>query len=245
VNRVIIELTARQLLGKRRTLFLFAFAMLPVAIAILYRISSEATNQPRWTATALGSGLIVGTLLPLCALVFGTSALGSEVEDGTAVYLLSKPIPRWQVVISKLFVAWMATAVLVAIATVASQAIAIQGASPQRIVPGFVVAVVAGAFIYCALFVMLSIFTSRALIAGLLYVFFWEALLTNLFTGLRIFSVRQYTLGIAHGIANTSDATFSSNLDGPEATVLLLVVSSLAVLFATRRLQRWEIGEST
>jgi ABC-2 type transport system permease protein len=245
MNRVIIELTARQLLGKRRTLLLFAFAMLPVAIAILYRVASEERNQPRWTAVALGSGLIVGTLLPLCALVFGTAAMGSEVEDGTAVYLLSKPIPRWQIIVSKLFVAWMATAVLVTIATVVSQTIAIQGAPPQGIVPGFAVAAVAGSFVYCALFVMLSIFTSRALIAGLLYVFFWEALLTNLFTGLRIFSVRQYTLGIAHGIANTSDTTFNTKLDGPEATILLLVVSALAVLLAVRRLQRWEIGESS
>ena len=245
MNRVVIELTARQLLGKRRTLLLLGFAMLPVAIAILYRVSSKDTNQPRWTSMALGSRLIVGTLLPLCSLVFATAAMGSEIEDGTAVYLLSKPIPRWQIIISKLFVAWMATAVLVVLATAVAQTIAIQGAPSQGIVPGFVVAVVAGAFVYCALFLMLSIFTSRALIAGLLYVFFWEALLTNLFTGLRIFSVRQYTLGIAHGIADTSEATFTAKLDGPEATILLLVVSALAVVFAVRRLQRWEIGEST
>ena len=33
--------------------------------------------------------LIVQTVMPLVALVLGTAALGSEIEDGTAVYLLA------------------------------------------------------------------------------------------------------------------------------------------------------------
>ncbi len=34
--------------------------------------------------------IIIATVLPLIALVFGTSALGSELEEGTIVYLLAK-----------------------------------------------------------------------------------------------------------------------------------------------------------
>ena len=36
--------------------------------------------------------LLVTTLVPIVALVFGTVALGAEIEDGTAVFLLLKPI---------------------------------------------------------------------------------------------------------------------------------------------------------
>ena len=36
--------------------------------------------------------------MPLVALIFGTAAIGSEIEDGTAVYLIVKPIPRWRIV---------------------------------------------------------------------------------------------------------------------------------------------------
>ena len=43
-------------------------------------------------AHVLLDGLVVTTLLPLAALVYGTAALGAEIEDGTAVYLLSKPV---------------------------------------------------------------------------------------------------------------------------------------------------------
>ncbi len=43
--------------------------------------------------------------MPLVALLFGTSAIGSELEDGTAVYLLAKPVSRWSILFTKLAVA--------------------------------------------------------------------------------------------------------------------------------------------
>ena len=42
--------------------------------------------------------LVVRTVMPLVALIVGTAALGSEIEDGTAVYLMVKPIARWRIV---------------------------------------------------------------------------------------------------------------------------------------------------
>jgi ABC-2 type transport system permease protein len=279
MNRAIIELTARQLIGKRRTLLLFAFAAIPILIAIIYRISTSDDNvyqaatgpvqstglvddQLHWTANVLYKTLIVSSLLPLCALIFGTAALGSEIEDGTAVYILAKPIPRWKIIVSKLFVSWVATMVLVLPASAIAGAIALAGAGGDTyairggiavtveggglgILTGFVIAMAAGSLLYCALFVMLSVITSRALIVGLIYVFFWEALITSLFGGTRILSVRQYTIGIAHWISSATDRTFDARLGGIEATILLALVAALATWYAIRRLQHWEIGESS
>ncbi len=294
MNATIIELTARQLLGKRRTILLVLFALIPTLIAVVYRVAgngdrvvaeqttsvaallgSLTDQQARWTAASLMSRLIISLLLPLCALVFGTAAIGSEIEDGTAVYLLSKPIPRWKVIASKLLVAWLATMALVIPAAAIAGAIAMAGSgghvvggpgvfvtllggrnvavpagteltiqSGMSVLPAFLIALVAGSFLYTALFIALSVFTSRALIAGLLYVFFWEALLTSLFGGLRIFSVRQYTLGIADWLTNVNSSVFSARLDGPQAIVLVLIASAVAVVLGVRRLERWEVGES-
>jgi ABC-2 type transport system permease protein len=287
MNLTIMELTARQLLGKRRTILLLFFALLPSLIAVAYRLGGNGDRlvvdsgtfidqQAVWTAGPLMSRLVVSLLLPLCALVFGTAALGSEIEDGTAVYLLSKPIARWRVIVSKLVVAWAATVLLVLPAAaiagfitlagsgghftaaagatipiagkghfVTANAISVTVQSGFGVLPGFLVAIAAGAFLYTALFVALSIFTSRALIAGLLYVFFWEALLTNLFPGLRIVSVRQYTLGIAHSLANVNERIFTARLSGPEAVILLAAASAVAIFLGVRRLERWEVGESS
>ena len=57
--------------------------------------------------------MLVRTVLPLVALVLGTAALGSELEDGTAVYLMIKPVPRWRIVGAKMLVAAGLTVALV------------------------------------------------------------------------------------------------------------------------------------
>ena len=244
MNPAIIELTARQLLGKRRTLLMVGFALIPVLIAIIYRFEGQQPDHVRWTANMLGNGLVVGTLLPITALVFGTAALGTEFEDGTAVYLLSKPLPRAQVVVSKLLVAWLATAAVVLASVLVAGAIAIRDVPAQGVLLAFAVAVVAGALVYCCLFLLLSILTGRALITGLLYVFIWEGLMTALFSGTRVLSVREYTIGLAKWLTQTSSKTFSAQLGGVEALVLMLVVTSLGLWLAIRALERWEIGET-
>lgn len=244
MNGAIVRLTARQLLGQKRTLLMLGAVLLPVGIALLYRLNGHNHDHAQWTATVLEARLLVGTFLPLCALIFGTAALGSEFEDGTAVYLLSKPIARWRVILSKLLVAWLATAVLAVLAALVSGAIAIREIPDQGILLAFGVALVLGSLVYCSVFVFLSVITGRALITGLLYVFIWEGLITALFSGTRVMSVRQYTLGLAKAISDTSTKTFDARLGGAEALVLMVVVAVVATWLAIRALERWEIGET-
>ena len=47
--------------------------------------------------------------LPLVALLAASAVLGPEIDDGSIVYLLAKPVPRHVVVLSKYVVAWLAT----------------------------------------------------------------------------------------------------------------------------------------
>jgi ABC-2 type transport system permease protein len=241
MNTAILTLTLRQLVGQRRALLMVAFAALPILAAVIFRIADPDVSAERWAANDLLSGLIVTVVLPLCTLIFGTMALGSEIEDGTAVYLLSKPLARSQVISAKLIAAWLPAVVLVLLSTEISAAIALQGTGGSSILVGFTVAIALGSFVYCCVFVLLSVVTSHALIAGLIYVFLWEGVVTGLFSGTRIFSVRQYTLGVADLIAGTSDRIFEANLGGALALVLMAVVSVAAVGVAIRRLSRFEV----
>ena len=56
-------------------------------IALLIRVSGGQPDADRVLDT-----LVVRTVMPLVALIVGTAAIGSEIEDGTAVYLMIKPI---------------------------------------------------------------------------------------------------------------------------------------------------------
>ena len=113
------------------------------------------------------------------------------------MYLLAKPVSRAKIIVGKLLAAWALTAVTVLVSALVAGAIGLWGVPGQGLLVGFGIALLTGSLVYSALFVMLSVFTSRALIAGLAYVFIWEGLINGLFAGTRLLSVRHYTLAVA------------------------------------------------
>ena len=87
----IVRVTLRQLLGRRRTLLLVLLAALPVLLALAFRAGGpdrrRALHPPR-----LRHRSRMTILLPLVAILFGSGAFGAEIDDGTVVYLLAKPV---------------------------------------------------------------------------------------------------------------------------------------------------------
>jgi ABC-2 type transport system permease protein len=243
MNGPIFVLTLRQLLGKRRAFFMVALAALPVLAALIFSLADAEMTPERWTAEHLFKGLIVTIILPLITLVFGTTALGMEIEDGTVVYLLAKPLRSLDVIGAKLAAAWLPSAALVALSTLASTSLALGGENSSMIV-GFTVAVVLGSLAYCCVFLAASVFTTHSLIAGLIYVFLWEGVMTNLFSGTRFMSVRHYTLGVGDLLADTSRRVFQADLSGTAALVLMAIVCVGATTLAVRRLSRFEMKAS-
>jgi ABC-2 type transport system permease protein len=245
VTGIIYRLTLRQMLGRGRTILIGLLALLPVLVALVYRLGSQDTEQLDWAATVLFDGLVVSTLLPLAALVYGTAVLGAEIEDGTAVYLLSKPIARSRIIVAKILASWTLTTATVLASGLAAGAIALYDKPKGDILLGFGLGIVLGGLVYSALFVMLSVITSRALIAGLIYVFIWEGLVNGLFEGTRLLSVRHYTLGVADAFVDLPASSFDAPLGTGEALVLMALFGGLATWYGTRRLRRFEIGETT
>ena len=239
----IFILTVRQLIGRKSTLILALLCVLPLLLAIVFRLSDPDIDQAEWVANTLMLGLVVTIVLPLTSLLLGVTVLGDELEDGTAVYLLAKPLSRWQILLPKLAAAWAVTVALVLPATVASGLIALGGSDDSRIVLGFAVAVVAGALAYVSVFVLLSIAATRALIAGLIYVFIWEGVVTSIFAGTRYLSIRHYTLGLAGSITDASPSVFDPYVNGTTAAVLMTAVILVACVYAYYRLSRVEVRE--
>ncbi len=242
--RVIAGLTVRSLAGRRRVILVGLLGLLPVLVALLVRASGRVTNLDGTTA-AVVDRLVISTIVPLVALVFGTSALGSELDDGTAIYLLAKPIPRWQIVVAKVIVAaGLAVAIAAPSALLATAIIhGLTGTGPAAAV-GYAVGASVAAILYVVVFLALSLVTSRALAIGLIYVLVWEGILAGLFEGTRTFSIRQYALGIADAIAGGQRAAAGDLLPGSSAVILAVAVAALALLIAVRRLQTYEVGEA-
>lgn len=238
----IAAVTARSLLGRRRSLLLALLALLPVAIAILVRLSGKAGTDGE-ISTAIMDRLIVTTLLPIVALVFGTAALGAELEDGTAVFLLVKPIDRWRIVVAKLAVAIGLSVALVAPASFVAGAILQVGGSGLSGAVGAAVGTAIGATVYATVFFALSLVTGRALAIGLIYVLVWEGVLAGLLEGTRVLSIRQYTLAISAAVTHPG-VTDPSLLDPRTALALSIVAIAVAAAIAVRRLSSFEIGQA-
>ncbi len=234
LNPTVAAITLRATLGRRRAL-LFAF---PPLILIGLTLVLRATNPPgsSWPAMILGDfGFSV--LLPLTALIIGTSVLGAEVDDGSIVHLLATPVSRLSVILTKFAVAAVLTVAFTAIPELVAGLIAPTG---SKLAIALFVGALAGSVIYAAVFVMASALTTRAVAVGLLYVLIWEGLLSNLIGGVRILSVGHYSLSIANAIA--PDPSLKAGLSLDTALVMGILVTVAALWLATRRLSSFGIS---
>jgi ABC-2 type transport system permease protein len=242
VNGVIAGITLRQLLSRRRTVLLLLLGGVMVLVAFVFRLAGDESRALPFTAQLLAN-LGVAVLMPLVALLFGTGAIGSELDDGTAVYLLAKPVRRGTILLTKLAVA-SACAILVTCGPMLLAGLIGAGGLGDGLVLGFVGAAAIGSILYSALFVALSLVTGRALVFGLGYVLIWEGVLAGLFAGTRTFSVRQITLAFAEALGETGDV-FEAQLDLATAMVVAAIVLVAATALAIRRLSTLEIAGET
>jgi ABC-2 type transport system permease protein len=238
----LFNLTLRQQLFRKSTILLVLLSVLPVLIALIFRLGDSDEIPQEWTAKALYRGLIITAVLPLTALMFGTSAIGDELEDGTAIYLLTKPIERWQILLPKILAPWLLTAVIVVVSVIVSGIVAIDGGS-RDIIFGAAVAITIGSLAYTVIFVLFSVLTNHALIAGLVYVFVWEGAIAGIFEGVRYLSIRHYTIGLADWASGKVPDTFDAYVGGGTALVLLVTVTLCAAMWANSRLKLAEIRE--
>jgi ABC-2 type transport system permease protein len=241
MNRTIAFITMRQLLGRRRTLLLAGLGGLLLLVAGLHALG-DATDSFEWTTQLLATFGIT-TLLPLVALIIGSGAFGAEIDDGTIVHLLAKPVARWRIVVTKVVVATMLTALLTAV-PIAIAAFIAGGARGASLALAFVVADLLGSVVYCALFLAAGLVTSRAFIVGLIYVLVWEGFLAALFAGTRTFSVRQQALGVADAITSVEGVN-GETLAPTTALIVAALAVALALIVAIRRLGAFEIRGET
>jgi ABC-2 type transport system permease protein len=233
LNGVIIRLTFRATMGRRRALLFALPAIILIAISALLTATARSAS---WPPEFLGSfGFTV--VLPLISLIIGTSVLGAEIDDGSVVHLLATPVPRSQVVLSKFAVAAALTIAFGAVPEYLAAAIA-KGPSSSLAI-GLLAGALTAAVVYNAIFVMLSVLTSRAIAAGLLYLLVWEGLLSNLVPGVALLSAGQYALSVANSVAH--NGALHAHLGLGTAVVLGVIVTVTALAICTRKLSAFSI----
>ena len=234
MNTTIGRLAVQSLVGQRRGIVL---AVLPVVLVLLALAVALLTEGPTAYEVIVG-GLGFGLVLPLVALLVTTGVLGPEIDDGSIVYLLSKPISRLTVAASKLAVAVGVTAVLGAGSLVLGGLILDPGEAGRAAAVG-VGALVSGTA-YCAVFVMLSALNRHGMVSGLIYVLAFEGLLAGLLSGLRYLSVAAFGRRVAEAIDDGVDLP-ASDIGLPYAVLAALLVIVVGALIAGQRLRSFQL----
>lgn len=230
---------ARSLSGRRGWIMLL-LALLPVAIAWTIAHLGKKTSAAD-IATHLGWMLVLQVLVPILSLVGGSAVVAEEVEDRTVTYLFSRPIPRASVLLGR----WLASAAFLTLVLAGSTALLCWAASSASkpgpelrdgIASPLIVAAIAGALAYSALFAVLGVFVKHPMLVGLGYAFAIEGLFANLPGSTQSLSIQHYLRSLVaaggnehwrhvEGFASSSYATSTQAI----ATLAIVLVAALAL----------------
>ncbi|GII53083.1 ABC transporter permease [Planotetraspora thailandica] len=230
MNAVVADITYRAMLGRKR---IWLLVLLPVALIGMAALLRLIGGWDEHTAVILMRTFSISTMLPLLGLIAGTGVIGPEIEDGTIMHLLAKPISRPVIVLTKFMVAASLVAAFGAVSTFVAGYIMVRDES--GVAYGFALGSLAGGVAYAAVFLLLGVLTRHAVTIGIIYALVWEGLVGGYVPGARTLSIQQWATSIADQIS--SSAFFSTDVKLSFAVPALIVVTIGSVLWAGQRLR--------
>lgn len=237
LNPVVLRLTLRAAVGRKRALIYIIVPLLLLAVTGLLR---AVAKSPVWPGEFLG-GFGFAVVLPLTALIIGTSVLGAEIDDGSVLHLMATPVSRTSVVLSKFAAAVLLTICFGVIPLYLAAGIATSFG--DQLAAGLLAGSLVAAAAYSAVFVMLSVLTTRAIAVGLLYLLVWEELLGNLIGGVRVLSIGQYSASVAQAIAHSP--ALNGRLTLVTAVTMAVIVTLGALALGARRFSAYSVKGET
>lgn len=186
----------REYLRPRRSLSWILLALLCLALSAGWKGLDPKASALDQYATV--SSILVFRLMALASAVFTTAILTQEVEQRTIVYLLTRPVPRWQL----LLVRYAASVVAVAAVGILAALLASVGAyganfAANPLLAKDILALGVGAVAYGALFLLVSLLFNRSLMICSLFAFGWESSAPSLPGDLFRLSIYSYLQAIA------------------------------------------------
>lgn len=249
MNTTVASLTSRSLLGRKRTLVLALLPLALLALCTLARVLAgldaeieRELNGP--LAPDLLTAFGIAILMPLLSLIAGTGSIGPEIDEGSIVYLLAKPLSRYSIVVTKLTVA-AAVVVLFGVLPIAVAGVVLTG-EVGSVTVSFTLGALAAGVAYSAVFLLLAVVSRNAVVIGLVYALIWESLVGGLVPGAQALSIQQWSLAVVQRGLGDSAAPLAveAAVGFGQALVLLTAVTVIATWYAGRRLQTLRLTEA-
>jgi ABC-type transport system involved in multi-copper enzyme maturation permease subunit len=206
----------RDALRPRRLATTLLLVLLPALVGFTWRsLAEEGRYNPDETYNSIAVNMVFGFILTILCVVHGTNALLREIEGRTIVYLLTRPMPRWRILVVKYLAAWIIVSATVCLSAVFLGISLFDLKFGPRVLPDLRILPV-GAATYCALFLLLATILPRqlfALLFSLLFAVGWENLVSVLPGGFARLSVMAHLRVLAPHLKETADATTAGSMD--------------------------------
>jgi ABC-2 type transport system permease protein len=234
MNATVARLTARSLLGRRRAYLLMALPGVLIVLCVLVRLLAGEDNDI--TVGILG-GFALSTLVPLLGLIAGTGSIGPEIDDGSIVYLLSKPLSRHSIAGTKAAVAVTVVTVFAAVPVLVA-GLVLAGTS-NRLAAGYFLGALVAGLAYATLFLLLAVVTRHAVVIGLIYALIWESLVGSYVPGAQALSIQQWSLALSAKVVGSRAEALgvTSAVSLGAAVPLLVLLAAGSTWYAGRRLR--------
>lgn len=202
IDLFLFRFALKDLVRLKRLMPIVLLAALPLVLALAWRaIATGQKPEPADLYDHLSEGFIFGFLLEILACVFATRVISQEVEQKTIVYLLTRPVPRWRILLMKYLAATVATTVAgwAALLLLQLGTYGVTGWNHSRLGHDLLILPVA-CLAYSALFLLLATLFQRPLLIGLIYAFGLETWMPALPGKFKQLSLLTYVRTLApHG----------------------------------------------
>ena len=254
----LITMNTRFVLLSKRVVFPFLVFMVPAVMAMGWRVIYILTPPPLGSDAAnsffmyseIISNLSIQFIIPLIALILGTSSMAGVIEDGTYLFLRLRPVPR-TVIVSGKFLAYVASTFLL-LAFSLSLTFAIMSSLPgSDMFPGDLPALFRGIWVfslslavYGAVMMMLGIAFKHSFLMGIMLLFVWENFAVYIPGTTYQLTIRHYTQSLLpEGGANSLLPLLNPHPPATKLTALcvLFAVMAVAILLTTLILKRKEL----
>jgi ABC-type transport system involved in multi-copper enzyme maturation permease subunit len=205
-------------------------------LSIPYAILTSEKFVKDWAFMSYSMWVILvtyfGFVLPLFTLSYATAAFGTDRESRSLIWLMTRPIPRAGIYLAK-YLGALPWCVLFGLGGFAAICFA-GGEYGRHALVLYWPAAVAGTVAFSSLFHMIGALFRRPVVVGLVYVFFFEALVGVLPGSLKLLSLTFYARSLMYNAAAGADYPVEM-LDVPQAvsSETAWIVLSLTTVFLT------------
>ena len=219
--------------------------LLPVVGCFLFvlRRGFGKITPPENAFDAFGTFLVFifsSFLIPICALGFGTTALGAEREEQTLVFLLTRPIPRWQVLLAKILASLPLSCGIVM--TSFALYCLLVGSIGIKAFLIYWPAMLGMAIAYVALFQLFAVVFRHPTMLALVYALVIELFVGNLPGSIKRLAINYYGRSLIYGLGLAEGLKTPRGFEGIPAAQAYWTLAGIAggCLFAGFLLFQWK-----